>query len=86
MAAGIMIIRWGHGDPGPWLETVGQTLVIAANVVIWYPLELVFLQAIERRTRRRRTAWLQDMAIHVSEDSILHVGAGGATIDQGVTG
>ncbi len=25
MAAGIMIIRWGSGDQGPWVETVGQS-------------------------------------------------------------
>ena len=40
MAAGIMIIRWGSGDQGLWVETAGQTLVIAAFVLIGYPLEL----------------------------------------------
>jgi hypothetical protein len=69
MAAGIMIIRWGSGDQGPWVETVGQTLVIAAFVLIGYPLELAFLRAMERRTRDRRTAWLSDISIHVEADA-----------------
>jgi len=69
MAAGIMIIRWGSGDQGPWVETVGQTLVIAAFVLIGYPLELAFLRAMERRTRDRRTAWLRDISIQVEADA-----------------
>ncbi len=69
MAAGIMIIRWGSGDQGPWVETAGQTLVIAAFVLIGYPLELAFLRVMERRTRDRRTAWLADISIHVEADA-----------------
>ena len=69
MAAGIMIIRWGSGDQGPWVETAGQTLVIAAFVLIGYPLELAFLRAMERRTRDRRTAWLRDISIQVEADA-----------------
>jgi hypothetical protein len=69
MAAGIMIIRWGSGDQGPWVETVGQTLVIAAFVLIEYPLELAFLRAMERRTRNRRTLWLRDISVHVEADA-----------------
>ena len=68
MAAGSMVIRLSRGAHGPWVETVGQTLVIAANVLIWYPLELVAVEAMERRTRNRRTAWLQDVSIHVKAD------------------
>ena len=69
MAAGIMIIRWGSGDQGPWVETAGQTLVIGAFVLIGYPLELAFLRAMERRTRDRRTAWLRDISIQVEADA-----------------
>jgi hypothetical protein len=81
MAAGIMIIRWGSGDQGPWVETAGQTLVIAAFVLIGYPLELAFLRAIERRTRNRRTAWLRDISIQVEADA----DAGQLIVPQGRT-
>jgi hypothetical protein len=68
MAAGLVVIRLSRGTHGPWVETVGQTLVIGANVLIWYPLELVVVEAMERRTRNRRTAWLHDPSIHVQSD------------------
>jgi hypothetical protein len=86
MAAGIMIIRWGSGDQGPWVETVGQTLVVAAFVLIGYPLELAFLRAVERRTRSRRTAWLRDISIHVEADADAgqQVAPPGCTITGGV--
>jgi len=70
MAAGLFVIRLSRGTHGPWVETVGQTLVIGANVLIWYPLELVVVEAMERRTRNRRTAWLQDVSIHVKVDEL----------------
>jgi hypothetical protein len=85
MAAGIMIIRWGSGDQGPWVETVGQTLVVAAFVLIGYPLELAFLQAMERRTRSRRTTWLTDISIRVGADADADADAGQQVAPPGCT-
>lgn len=76
----------GSGDQGPWVETAGQTLVVAAFVLIGYPLELAFLRAMERRTRNRRTAWLRDISMHVEADADAgqRVAPPGCTITGGV--
>ena len=35
MAVGLIVIRLSRGTHGPWVKTVGQTLLIAANVSVW---------------------------------------------------
>jgi hypothetical protein len=68
MAAGLVVLGLNGTDQGSWLETVGQTLVIAANVLVWYPLKMAIAGAVERRTLARRAAWLKDVSIHVKAD------------------
>jgi hypothetical protein len=68
LAAGLIVLVLNGATQGSWLETVGQTLVIAANVLIWYPLKMAVAGAMERRTLARRAAWLKDVLIHVKAD------------------
>jgi hypothetical protein len=68
MAAGLLALALNGDTQGSWVETVGQTLVITANILIWYPLKMSVAGAMERRALARRAAWLQDVSIQVKAD------------------
>jgi hypothetical protein len=68
MAAGLLALALNGATQGSWVETVGQTLVITANILIWYPLKMSVAGAMERRALARRAAWLQDVSIQVKAD------------------
>jgi hypothetical protein len=68
MAAGLIALGLNGATQGSWLETVGQTLVIAANILIWYPLKMFVAGAMERRVLARRATWLHDVSIQVKAD------------------
>jgi hypothetical protein len=80
MAAGLIALGVNGGTQGSWLETVGQALVITANILVWYPLKMSVAGAMERRALARRAAWLRDVSIEVKADGAPPIGRGLAVI------